>query len=250
MITKSKAEALIEVAAIANLSPVIFDTETTGLDENAELCDIAIIEMNGDIIFDSLVKTVAPIPPGAEAVHHISNEMIAAAPTIDRVIYKIADAMKGRYVVAYNAEYDFRVLFQSIAAAHPRKYPMIEFAGVIDLMKPAARYYGEYVEKYGSYKNKKLGEIAAYLGIRVDDTLHRARADALVTAEILRVLNQLATEKGKENAPDSIPQAVPAGLPAIINVPPEISALANSFAHTPNRQEFEFLASFIRGLEA
>lgn len=253
MYKKNQVETFIEVMTLAEFSPLIFDTETTGLDETAELCDIAIVEMDGTVVFDSLVKTVNPISAGAESVHHISNEMIANAPTIDRIIPQLNQVIRGRYLLAYNAEYDFRLLFQTIAAAHPKKYPMLEFAGVLDLMKPAARYYGEYNEKYGSYKYKKLGEIAAYLGIKVDDALHRARADALVTAEVLRVLCGLAAEYSQFGGVADEPALgmAPAGsLPEIVTVPEKIAALANSFAHTPTRQEFEYLAAFIRSLTA
>ena len=42
---------------------------------------MAIIDHDGSILFDELVKPVRPIPADAAAVHHITNDMIASAKT-------------------------------------------------------------------------------------------------------------------------------------------------------------------------
>ncbi|HHQ4784521.1 TPA: hypothetical protein ACSPZU_004090, partial [Aeromonas veronii] len=40
----------------------ILDTETTGLDDQAEIVEISIIDQLGKVVFDSLVKPQKPIP--------------------------------------------------------------------------------------------------------------------------------------------------------------------------------------------
>lgn len=45
-----------------NSDYLIIDTETTGLDNNAEVIEIAIINMHGDVLLNSLVKPTCSIP--------------------------------------------------------------------------------------------------------------------------------------------------------------------------------------------
>jgi DNA polymerase-3 subunit epsilon len=53
---------------------VILDTETTGLESNAEIIEIAIINIDEHILFNSLIKPENPVPADAFDVHGISNE--------------------------------------------------------------------------------------------------------------------------------------------------------------------------------
>ena len=61
--------------------PVYLDTETTGLELKDEIVEIAIIDKNGLVLIDSLIKPKQPIPDSATAIHHISNEMVKDSPT-------------------------------------------------------------------------------------------------------------------------------------------------------------------------
>ena len=63
------------------LNCAILDTETTGLYDDAEIVEISIIDENGGVLLDTLVKPLKPIPAEATAIHGITNEMVATAPT-------------------------------------------------------------------------------------------------------------------------------------------------------------------------
>jgi len=62
--------------------PVFLDTETTGLDAVAEICEIALISHAGTILLDTLVRPRRPIPPEATAVHGIADADVAGAPSL------------------------------------------------------------------------------------------------------------------------------------------------------------------------
>lgn len=69
---------------------VIFcDTETTGQDRNAEVCEIAIVDEHENVLFESLVKPSKPIPQAATKIHGITNEMVANAPTFAEIWHQI-----------------------------------------------------------------------------------------------------------------------------------------------------------------
>jgi DNA polymerase III subunit epsilon len=57
---------------------LLLDTETTGLDF-AEVVEIAIINHNKEVLLNTLVKPLDPIPDEAIAIHGITNEMVETA---------------------------------------------------------------------------------------------------------------------------------------------------------------------------
>jgi DNA polymerase-3 subunit epsilon len=93
---------------------VILDTETTG--KYGEVIDIAIIDGMGQELYQSLLKPRGAIEPGAEAVHHISESMLASAPTIEDEWSKICDIVDGRTVITYNARFDSERIETSLRA--------------------------------------------------------------------------------------------------------------------------------------
>jgi DNA polymerase-3 subunit epsilon len=79
---------------------LILDTETTGLD--GYLVALAIIDTNGDTLFESLVNPECPIEDGAQQVHGLSNEDVATAPTWREICEQVGAILNGRYVITYN----------------------------------------------------------------------------------------------------------------------------------------------------
>ncbi|MBR9829321.1 MAG: 3'-5' exonuclease, partial [Oceanospirillales bacterium] len=59
---------------------VFLDTETTGLDDDAQMVEIAVVDENGSVLFESYCRPTVPVDPGAQAVHGIGSEVLAGAP--------------------------------------------------------------------------------------------------------------------------------------------------------------------------
>lgn len=53
---------------------VILDTETTGLDEHDEIVEVAVIDMSGKVLLNTLVNPIQPIPYEATQIHGITND--------------------------------------------------------------------------------------------------------------------------------------------------------------------------------
>ncbi len=94
---------------------VTIDTETTGLSESAQVVSIGVV--GKDVNFYSLIKPTCPISPAAQAIHHITEDMVAEAPTIADVIPVIQSLVSDKRLTAYNAPFDRRILAES-ARAH------------------------------------------------------------------------------------------------------------------------------------
>lgn len=93
--------------------PLFFDTETTGVNDVAEIVEVGIVDSAGELVFESLVRPSRPISPDAAAVHGISDEVVQGAPTWDEVFPEIKQLFQGKHVGIFNSGFDLRMMRQS-----------------------------------------------------------------------------------------------------------------------------------------
>ncbi len=157
---------------LADETVVILDTETTGLGQEAEIVQIAVIDTAGNVLLDTLVKPQTEIPAEASRIHGITDEMVADAPAFDAVQLGI----EGKTVVTYNANFDARMIRQSLAQ-YDKDAPAVKAYECA--METYAAYYGEWNDYFGSYKWQPL---------RGGD--HSAKGDCLATLALIRKMAQ------------------------------------------------------------
>lgn len=92
---------------------VILDTETTDLE--GEIVEISIIDRTGETLFHSLVKPVHPVPDDSIAteIHGITNAELEDAPTWADIRDNVQGILRGREILAFNAEFDLKMLNHS-----------------------------------------------------------------------------------------------------------------------------------------
>lgn len=95
---------------------LILDTETTGLDETAEIIQVAILTVAGRTVLDALVRPTRPIPAAASNVHGLTDADVAGAPTFADLAPALRAVLGGRTVLIYNRDYDTRLFAQSARA--------------------------------------------------------------------------------------------------------------------------------------
>lgn len=102
-------------AVLTDPGAVILDTETTGLDETAEIIEIAIIKAaTGETLFESLVKPWGPM--GATHIHGITAEDVAQAPNWPEVEPRVRwFTQNASRTIVYNVAYDWRLVQQTAA---------------------------------------------------------------------------------------------------------------------------------------
>lgn len=91
----------------------ILDTETTGLDATAQVIQVAVVGPGGSTLLDTLVRPHGRIPPEAIAVHGITDDLVATAPTYPEVHVRLQEVLRGRIAICYNAAFDSRMLRQT-----------------------------------------------------------------------------------------------------------------------------------------
>lgn len=181
--SREKAHAIKRSRELVTLDALVLDTETTGLDENAEIVEISLITMSGRVVLDSLVKPKNPIPQDATKVHGISMEMVKDAPTFNELWEKgLETLLFDRTLAIYNAEYDLRILEQTCRIRDITSPNKLEAECA---MKLYAGYKGDWDERFNKFKWHSLSSAARQCGLQLPEDLHRSLADIRLTREVI-----------------------------------------------------------------
>jgi DNA polymerase III subunit epsilon len=182
-----RQQAIAKARTILQDNPVYLDTETTGLGSTDEIIEISIVNDDGSIILETLVKPSKPIPADASAIHGILDEEVKSAPTWPVIWQNVRSALFGRLIIIYNAEFDLRMLQQS----HARyRLPWKERFNTFDMMKLYSEFRGEWDPKRRAYRFFSLDSAGKMSGITLPNA-HRSTADCLLTRELLHYLAEL-----------------------------------------------------------
>lgn len=156
------------------------DTETTGLDPaRDELLEIAIVDDSGAVLLDALIKPCNNTSwPDAEAIHGITPEMVAHAPTLSEIAPKIEAAVKWQDVIIYNAAFDAGFLGSLLSSAK----------SINCCMEAWAEHIGEWSDYHGNYRWQKLANAADAVHFDWPGEAHRALADSLACRAVWQYL--------------------------------------------------------------
>lgn len=175
----------------------VLDTETTAL-KRGEICQIAIMDSDGLVEMNSLVKTVNPIPDVVTEIHGINDEMVKDAPTWIDLAPRIKQILDGQILVVYNAIYDRSFMHQT---QELHNLPKIEWAEICSwncAMEAYAEFYGQINPRFGTYTWQKLSFAAQNCGVRVQDA-HSALGDCRMTLGVVQHMLKAESEAGNES---------------------------------------------------
>lgn len=166
-------------------NPVFIDTETTGFSSEDVVIEIGVVDLQGNTLFESLLKPVIPIPPDSIAVHGITEAMVANSPSWKDTWEQLQPVLAGRMVGMYNADFDLRMIKQT----HARYWLDWTLADnyFFCVMKLYAAFYGKMSNRGRGYQLHKLEAAGSACSIPLSNS-HRATDDALLTAALFRYI--------------------------------------------------------------
>lgn len=160
---------------------VICDIEATGLDEDCDLIEIALITYEDEKVVDvyeTLVNPLRSVPEYITNLTMISNRDLKEAPKF----YDVADAIKmrleGAVFVSHNTEFDLGLL--------KRKYR--EMGQELKIKNFCTLKVAQH--EIPGLKNYNLDALCSFFNVKIQDR-HRAIGDAKATLEIFKELLNL-----------------------------------------------------------
>lgn len=175
---------------------VVFDIETTGLSHTRDkIIEIAGYKLTNGMIgerFEYLIDPEEKLSELTKKITNITDDMVVGQETIDKVLPKFFEFIKGSVLVAHNAGFDTGFIFEQ---AKKLKIKHDEFA-VIDTLNIARYFYnadGKENNHARFYKNDSgnipdlkrfnLKALTKFFKVNLD-AHHRAIYDAYATAEV------------------------------------------------------------------
>lgn len=171
------------------MQPLFLDTETTGVRSTAEIIEICLIDHDGEVLLDSLVRPRQPIPAESTVVHGISNVMVATAPTWADLWPQVQAILEKRSIGIYNADFDLRLIKQS-HQQYGLLWPAIQFDPFC-IMQLYSQFYGEWDTHRNAYRWQSLEKAGQRFQIALPNS-HRAKDDALLARAVLHQIAQAA----------------------------------------------------------
>ncbi|MEM9539969.1 MAG: 3'-5' exonuclease [Cyanobacteria bacterium P01_E01_bin.42] len=124
----------------------ILDTETTGL-HRAEMCEIAIMDLDKNTLLNTLIKPTVPIPQDAIAIHGITNKDVENAPSFKDIYDSLFGIFQDRIILIYNVAFDTQIIKNCCKVHGLAPLPLQAFC----LMEPYAVYNGDWSVYHQSY---------------------------------------------------------------------------------------------------
>jgi exodeoxyribonuclease X len=159
---------------------LILDTETTSLDPDSRLVQLAYKNLSTQKIVNEYFKPPILISYGAMATHHITNEMVSDKPNFAQSKEKsdLMKDLKQGILVAHNALFDINVLKNEGVSAD--KY--IDTLRVTKHLLNCERYDLQYLRYYLNFDIKEA-------------TAHDALGDIMILEKLFEYLKNLIKNK-------------------------------------------------------
>jgi DNA polymerase-3 subunit epsilon len=155
---------------------VAFDTEATDLGPRAEVIEIAIVYPDGTA-FEALVRPNTPSSTEAASIHRIDAAELERAIPFRTIAANVRRRLSGRVVLAFNADFDRRLLWSEFARAG-QPAPRSRWLCLCDL-----------VTKWSGRRHSLAGALRE-VGLECGPMPHRAVSDARAVVSLARALIQ------------------------------------------------------------
>jgi DNA polymerase III epsilon subunit-like protein len=158
-----------------NERSLVIDTETVGTGPTIEVIEIAIGDVAGNIILESLVRPVFNRLPRPSKHARFSDASFADAPYWVDIWPEISKVIDGKLLVAYNAGFDRRALM-AMLARHAQTSSERGWRCAMQAVK----------QRLGAKRSPTLAQACAHFGLEGGN--HRASRDVVATCRLLQAL--------------------------------------------------------------
>ena len=184
----SSLELMQECQRLLNLRPLFLECKPSRLEPQAEIVELALIDTDGGILLDDLVRPKRRIKLSAIEVHGITNEVARQAPPWVEIWEKADKLIHGRTVGVYGLETQLSWIMQCnrsdfLRWSHDPKH-------FFCIQKLHSTHQSVWQRSTNTYRSYSLEKAATLLGLPSEPSAYRRRAleDARLARNILLVM--------------------------------------------------------------
>lgn len=169
------------------LRPIYYDTETTGVrNDKDRIIELAAFDPIANRTFCQLINPGFPIPAEASAIHQITDEMVAGAPSFKEVAESfIAFCPPETVLIAHNNDAFDKLFLEQECKRSGLEFPQFRF---IDTLKWARKYRSDLPR----HTLQSLREVYGFPA----NQAHRALDDVIVLHQVFSaMIDDLSMEK-------------------------------------------------------
>ena len=171
---------------------VVFDLETTGLSTYYDrIIEFGAVKVEKGLVTSSMDLFINPgrkLSEKIKKITHITDEMLAKAPSIEEAMQKILDFIGDAVLVSHNAQFDFGYLQEALK----RMGKPLLTNPVIDTLA-LSRYL------FPESRSHRLGALCRNMGVVYDeDAAHRADYDANVLNDVWQPMLVVLTKENMD----------------------------------------------------
>jgi DNA polymerase III subunit epsilon len=199
---RQQVEAALQALFEQHTPFYLLDLETTGTLESrsCQVVEIAVVDQDGQVLYQSLCKPDIPMQASASEVNGLTDAVLVAAPPFAQIWPSLEQLLTSTDVPVYtwNADFDRQVLL-----ATAKRFGLPVPAAVSSkarwrcAMQLHARWYGEWSNARNTYRWQPLAWACTDLEIEAQGH-HRAVDDAQNALQVMRAIGARA---GKQYPP-------------------------------------------------
>ena len=166
---------------------IFFDTETTGLNDDDEIVELAITDESGNTLYTQRFKPTQRMSAGASRITGITDDTLVDMPTFASEIDDIKSVfLNADQSIAYNIEFDIRMLCQT-CAKYDLSTAWIYHMRTRCAMLMYSNYDYDWYDPEIRSRRYKLTDACKRMQIRVENA-HSAVGDCIMTANLVRAM--------------------------------------------------------------
>jgi DNA polymerase-3 subunit epsilon len=177
---------------------IFFDTETTGLNDDDEIVELAITDERCNTLYSQRFKPTKRMSAGASRVTDITDDMLVDMPTFadefDRIKSVFAQVDQA---IAYNVNFNIRLLCQTC-----EKYNIetnwIHAMCTRCAMLMYSNYSYDWYDPQVTARRYKLTDACRHMRINVENA-HSAVGDCIMTANLVRKMETSSDSSQTDN---------------------------------------------------
>lgn len=200
---KEKSKLIYYPVKKPNMREVVLDTETTGLNNNGNVCEgHRVIEIGCVELIDrkptgrefhAYLNPARSVDPKAVKIHGLTNEFLSDKPLFKDIADDFLKFVNGSTVIIHNAPFDLSFLDQELQLIGKDPF-MVRLSSVVDTLKIAR-------DLLPGIKHT-LDALAYFFGVDVDRKKHGALLDARILGEVyvamMKIIMKFGTSQFKD----------------------------------------------------